>query len=182
MSSIPVTLSSTIAPEYVFSQAADDRHNKVLVKSEEVIKENPESPDAVIYEAQYTRTNMKMEHESNHSQVYDCDPDSSKISGSEDVVVYNITRSPADEYVSVHSVEVSNDEASKNVKDLCSERLPIQNSELMSKDVHHAAYDQTNSVRSDEGYHSNGFHDDALTPPDSCVDSDDSDNYILDCR
>lgn len=181
VSSIPVTLSSTIAPEYVFSQTADDRQNKVLVKSEEVIKESPESPDAVIYEAQYTRTNMKVEHESNHSQVYDCDPDSSKISGSEDVVVYNITRSQAEEYVGVHSVEVSNDEVSKDLKDLCSERLPIQNSELMSKDVHHAAYDQTNSVRSDEGYHSNGFHDDALTPPDSCVDSDDSDNYILDC-
>ena len=35
------------------------------------------------------------------------------------------------------------------------------------------------SVRSDEGYHSNGYHDDALTPPEDSSDSD-NDNYVLD--
>ncbi|XP_039293933.1 PR domain zinc finger protein 1 isoform X2 [Nilaparvata lugens] len=37
------------------------------------------------------------------------------------------------------------------------------------------------SVRSDEGYHSNGYHDEVLTPPEDSSDSDDSDNnYVLD--
>ncbi|KAL1139176.1 hypothetical protein AAG570_009236 [Ranatra chinensis] len=37
------------------------------------------------------------------------------------------------------------------------------------------------SVRSDEGYHSHGYHDDALTPPEDSTDSDDGDNnYVLD--
>lgn len=35
------------------------------------------------------------------------------------------------------------------------------------------------SVRSDEGYHSHGYHDDALTPPEDSSDSD-NDNYVLD--
>ncbi|XP_049942801.1 PR domain zinc finger protein 1-like [Schistocerca serialis cubense] len=35
------------------------------------------------------------------------------------------------------------------------------------------------SVRSDEGYHSNEYHDDAFTPPEDSSDSD-SDNYVLD--
>lgn len=38
------------------------------------------------------------------------------------------------------------------------------------------------SVRSDEGYHSNGYHDDAaFTPPEDSSDSD-SENYVLDFR
>ncbi|CAG2108232.1 unnamed protein product [Medioppia subpectinata] len=37
------------------------------------------------------------------------------------------------------------------------------------------------STRSDEGYHSNGFHDDHLTPPEDSSDSD-IDNYVLDLR
>ena len=37
------------------------------------------------------------------------------------------------------------------------------------------------STRSDEGYHSNGCHDDHLTPPEDSSDSD-SDNYVLDLR
>lgn len=37
------------------------------------------------------------------------------------------------------------------------------------------------SVRSDEGYHSNGYHDDAFTPPEDSSDSDSENNYVLDC-
>ncbi|KAF6212200.1 hypothetical protein GE061_012721 [Apolygus lucorum] len=37
------------------------------------------------------------------------------------------------------------------------------------------------SVRSDEGYHSHGYHDEVLTPPEPSSDSDDGDNnYVLD--
>ncbi|KAB0802283.1 hypothetical protein PPYR_04469 [Photinus pyralis] len=36
------------------------------------------------------------------------------------------------------------------------------------------------SVRSDEGYHSNGYHDDAFTPPEDSSDSDSESNYVLD--
>lgn len=63
-----------------------------------------------------------------------------------------------------------------DVKDECADRFALPGD---PKDATHG-YDQT-SVRSDEGYHSNGFHDDALTPPDGCVDSDDSD-VALDFR
>ena len=35
------------------------------------------------------------------------------------------------------------------------------------------------SVRSDEGYHSNGYHDEILTPPEESSESD-SENYVLD--
>jgi hypothetical protein len=38
------------------------------------------------------------------------------------------------------------------------------------------------SVRSDEGYHSNGYHDDAFTPPEDSSDSDSENNYVLDFR
>lgn len=39
------------------------------------------------------------------------------------------------------------------------------------------------SVRSDEGYHSHGYHDEVLTPPGHSSDSDDPDNnYVLDFR
>lgn len=43
-------------------------------------------------------------------------------------------------------------------------------------------YAQSNSVRSDEGYHSHTYHDDAPTPPEHLSDSDDSSNCILDYR
>ncbi|XP_069688931.1 PR domain zinc finger protein 1 isoform X2 [Periplaneta americana] len=36
------------------------------------------------------------------------------------------------------------------------------------------------SVRSDEGYHSNGYHDDGFTPPEDSSDSDSDNNYVLD--
>ena len=38
------------------------------------------------------------------------------------------------------------------------------------------------SVRSDEGYHSNGYHDDGFTPPEDSSDSDSDNNYVLDFR
>ncbi|XP_050432219.1 uncharacterized protein LOC126840488 isoform X3 [Adelges cooleyi] len=41
-------------------------------------------------------------------------------------------------------------------------------------------YAQSHSVRSDEGYHSHTYHDDAPTPPEHLSDSDDSSNCILD--
>lgn len=37
------------------------------------------------------------------------------------------------------------------------------------------------SVRSDEGYHSNGYHDE-FTPPEDSSDSDSDNNYVLDFR
>lgn len=37
------------------------------------------------------------------------------------------------------------------------------------------------SVRSDEGYHSNGYHDDGFTPPEDTSDSESEHNYVLDC-
>ncbi|XP_057653135.1 PR domain zinc finger protein 1 isoform X1 [Diorhabda carinulata] len=36
------------------------------------------------------------------------------------------------------------------------------------------------SIRSDEGYHSNEYHDDAFTPPEDSSDSDSENNYVLD--
>ncbi|CAH1168974.1 unnamed protein product [Phyllotreta striolata] len=36
------------------------------------------------------------------------------------------------------------------------------------------------SVRSDEGYHSNEYHDDVFTPPEDSSDSDSENNYVLD--
>ncbi|XP_054261730.1 PR domain zinc finger protein 1-like isoform X2 [Macrosteles quadrilineatus] len=45
----------------------------------------------------------------------------------------------------------------------------------------HLAVGADGSVRSDEGYHSHGYHDEVLTPPEDSSDSDDSDNnYVLD--
>lgn len=50
-------------------------------------------------------------------------------------------------------------------------------------DNHHHNHQMTptaeGSVRSDEGYHSNGYHDEVLTPPEDSSDSD-NDNYVLD--
>jgi len=43
-------------------------------------------------------------------------------------------------------------------------------------------YAQSHLVRSDEGYHSHTYHDDAPTPPEHLSDSDDSSNCILDYR
>lgn len=40
---------------------------------------------------------------------------------------------------------------------------------------------QDGSVRSDEGYHSNGYHDDGFTPPEDSSDSESEHNYVLDC-
>lgn len=37
------------------------------------------------------------------------------------------------------------------------------------------------SVRSDEGYHSHGYHDDGFTPPEDSSDSESEHNYVLDC-
>ncbi|CAH0776846.1 unnamed protein product [Bemisia tabaci] len=45
----------------------------------------------------------------------------------------------------------------------------------------HCQFDQSGSVRSDEGYHSNGYHDEVLASPQECSDSEEGDNnYVLD--
>lgn len=54
-------------------------------------------------------------------------------------------------------------------------------SESPHKDGHgHYEAAQEGSVRSDEGYHSNGYHDEVLTPPEDSSDSDSENNYVLD--
>ncbi|XP_065201823.1 PR domain zinc finger protein 1-like isoform X2 [Planococcus citri] len=85
-------------------------------------------------------------------------------------------RSPRSEYVP--QVVQTTIEVAEDTKDI--DRLPVQSGELVTSKDCQNGYDQLNSVRSDEGYHSHGFHDESLTPPYGCVDSDDSDNYILD--
>ncbi|XP_050309118.1 PR domain zinc finger protein 1 isoform X2 [Anthonomus grandis grandis] len=45
---------------------------------------------------------------------------------------------------------------------------------------HHVATAAEGSVRSDEGYHSNGYHDDAYQPPEDTSDTDSECNYVLD--
>lgn len=52
-----------------------------------------------------------------------------------------------------------------------------------SKDTHyeHQLTPNDGSVRSDEGYHSNGYHDDGFTPPEDSSDSESEHNYVLDC-
>lgn len=89
-------------------------------------------------------------------------------------------KSPRTEYapqVAQTAIEVAEEPHTKDI-----DRLPVHNGEIVTSKDCHNGYDQLNSVRSDEGYHSHGFHDDSLTPPYGCVDSDDSDNYILDFR
>lgn len=176
--------TSLKAAAYHGEEFEDERRGSLLVKAEKMETDNE---DEVAYGDEY-----KMARESSSQQkratAYDSDSDRTRTSDGEDaatataVAYAKVTsRSPpaAAEYVDVHQMATNGDECGK---DACCERLPMQSGELlMSKDPH-AAYDQTSSVRSDEGYHSNGFHDDALTPPDGCVDSDDSDNYILDFR
>ncbi|XP_055612155.1 PR domain zinc finger protein 1 isoform X2 [Uranotaenia lowii] len=52
-----------------------------------------------------------------------------------------------------------------------------------SKEGHyeHQLTPNDGSVRSDEGYHSNGYHEDGLTPPEDSSDSESEHNYVLDC-
>ncbi|KAL5291996.1 PRDM1 family protein [Megaselia abdita] len=51
------------------------------------------------------------------------------------------------------------------------------------KDSHyeHQLTPNDGSVRSDEGYHSNEYHEDGLTPPEDSSDSESEHNYVLDC-
>lgn len=51
------------------------------------------------------------------------------------------------------------------------------------KDTHyeHQLTPNDGSVRSDEGYQSNEHFEDGLTPPDDYSDSEDENNYVLDC-
>lgn len=62
-----------------------------------------------------------------------------------------------------------------------------RHNDLIAHKDHQNGYDHLvagdGSVRSDEGYHSHGYHDEVLTPPEDSSDSDDSDNnYVLDFR
>lgn len=56
-------------------------------------------------------------------------------------------------------------------------------SPMSNKDGHyeHQLTPNDGSVRSDEGYHSNEHYEDGLTPIDDYTDSEDENNYVLDC-
>lgn len=56
-------------------------------------------------------------------------------------------------------------------------------SPLSNKDAHyeHQLTPNDGSVRSDEGYHSNEHFEDGLMPPEDYSDSEDENNYVLDC-
>lgn len=70
------------------------------------------------------------------------------------------------------------------------ETRPVQLTPSPSKEVAGHGYEPRpaqltptdGSVRSDEGYHSNGYHDDGFTPPEDSSDSDSDNNYVLDFR
>lgn len=77
------------------------------------------------------------------------------------------------------------------VQVLIGDRSPIRegskekeaHSPLSNKDAHyeHQLTPNDGSVRSDEGYHSNEHFEDGLTPPEDYSDSEDENNYVLDC-
>lgn len=67
-------------------------------------------------------------------------------------------------------------ETSKDVKEVHS---PISNKDAPYE--HHALTPNDGSVRSDEGYQSNEHFEDGLTPPEDYSDSEDENNYVLDC-
>ncbi|KAK9888796.1 hypothetical protein WA026_001019 [Henosepilachna vigintioctopunctata] len=63
------------------------------------------------------------------------------------------------------------------------EVITVSTTESPAKDgavYEHQLTPTDGSVRSDEGYHSNGYHDDAFTPPEDSSDSDSENNYVLD--
>lgn len=64
------------------------------------------------------------------------------------------------------------------------EVITVSTTEQPPKDTvyEHQLTPTEGSVRSDEGYHSNGYHDDAFTPPEDSSDSDSENNYVLDFR
>ncbi|KAJ8918393.1 hypothetical protein NQ315_008089, partial [Exocentrus adspersus] len=63
-----------------------------------------------------------------------------------------------------------------------SEVITVSTTEPPAKDApyEHQLTPTEGSVRSDEGYHSNGYHDDVFTPPEDSSDSDSESNYVLD--
>lgn len=65
-----------------------------------------------------------------------------------------------------------------------SESVKAEKEEALPKDApgyEHQLTPNDGSVRSDEGYHSNGYHDDGFTPPEDSSDSESENNYVLDC-
>ena len=56
--------------------------------------------------------------------------------------------------------------------------LPLKESTIYERRCQMTPTD--GSVRSDEGYHSNGYHDEILTPPEESSESDSENNYVLD--
>lgn len=69
-------------------------------------------------------------------------------------------------------------EGGKPEKDVAS---PVSHSKDGSPYGEHQLTPNDGSVRSDEGYHSNGYHDDGFTPPEDSSDSESENNYVLDC-
>lgn len=88
-----------------------------------------------------------------------------------------------------NSYELLKNDGDKEINRFC-DKSPPKESHGMDKHHHkdHHSYDHIaggpdGSVRSDEGYHSHGYHDEVLTPPEDSSDSNDSDNnYVLDFR
>lgn len=67
------------------------------------------------------------------------------------------------------------------LRDECKEK--DSTSPVLTKDgqYEHQLTPNDGSVRSDEGYHSNEHYEDGLTPPEDYSDSEDENNYVLDC-
>ncbi|XP_055373189.1 uncharacterized protein LOC129606717 isoform X2 [Condylostylus longicornis] len=74
-----------------------------------------------------------------------------------------------------------NREVSKESNDISIVESPISSHKDAHFDDAHSLTPNDGSVRSDEGYHSNEYHEDALTPPEDSSDSDSEHNYVLDC-
>ncbi|XP_071052678.1 PR domain zinc finger protein 1 isoform X2 [Onthophagus taurus] len=60
------------------------------------------------------------------------------------------------------------------------EAITVSTTDSGKEPYEHQLTPTDGSVRSDEGYHSNGYHDDAFTPPEDSSDSDSENNYVLD--
>lgn len=91
----------------------------------------------------------------------------------------------------VHMRESREPRTSLPVQVILGDQSPIRegskekeaHSPLSNKDGHyeHQLTPNDGSVRSDEGYHSNEHFEDGLTPPEDYSDSEDENNYVLDC-
>ncbi|XP_059618994.1 uncharacterized protein LOC132263310 isoform X2 [Phlebotomus argentipes] len=79
--------------------------------------------------------------------------------------------------------EVTTAREQSPLREGCKEKDAESPVSQVSKDTtyEHQLTPTDGSVRSDEGYHSNGYHDDGFTPPEDSSDSESENNYVLDC-